>query len=858
MASEQPLLIFPSFQRVERDKGSGVGKLPHAPDKSEQIKRLDPQFKRLQQAFEAERLSLHTDSQGLFPEFVLVIETRGRIEDFYRAAQAIGIGWLGEIDLDDLEPDDDFYYEDNGQRTEKHLDGRLYLGMTDQQALEQLLQLWEHFKNNKPLGKGNTKWRDLFTHARDIRRWSAKDRLLDSGILDDWAQSIKDDPNAPVPFRAELCYPEKSADSSRQAYQQAEEHTVRQAIIDAGGKILASMRIDEIHFHALKGRIPVSVARSAFLVRESEDETGLATLFRNNAIRTFLPIAQGVTSLPSEGEPSIFFSKPLPNDKPPVVALLDGYPFPQHDVLNNRIEIHDPDTLLSKYPHPKNMRHGTSMASLIIHGELDANEPPLSRHLFCRPILEPNLMSPDEKEHIPETIFAEDRVHKAIIEMFEGNEPTAPTVYIVNLSIGEQQFIREVSSWARLVDWLAWKYKLLFCVSAGNHGNDINLGLDESALLAKSDKERIQALLSHHQKTLAARRLLSPGEAINALTVGAQHADQSNITYLSNRVDLLPSSAFANPTSCLGSGFRQAIKPEILMPGGRQFYQYISEGKYNIDQRRLAPGQKTAAPDFSGSGLTNQYFYVRGTSNATALATRAAAKLYEVLEELQSLPGGDCINRDTTTPLLKALLIHSATWPVEAIDTLKTVVPKGKKQKRGMARFLGYGIADPARVEACTAQRATVLGAGLLQQDEAHEYEFPLPAELSNTTEWCRLIITLAWLTPVNPAHRVYRKAKLSFLSPKDLLSVDRQHADWQQVQKGTVQHEVLEGKKARVFQDGDSLRIKIAAQGDTGQKFDEAIPYGLAVTLEVAEQSGLPIYERIREKLAVRITASV
>lgn len=861
MASEQPLLIFPSFQRAKRDQGTARGTLPHAPDRLQQIGRLGPQFKRLQQAFEAERLSLQTDSQGLFPEFVLVIETRGRIEGFYRATQGIGIGWLGEIDLDDLEPDDDFYYlGKNGQRTEKHLDGRFYLGMTDQRALKELLKLWERFKKEQPLGEGNAKWRELFSHAKEIRRWGAKDRLLDSGILDDWEQSIEIDPNAPVTFRAELWYPEKPDKSSRQSHQQAEENTVRQAIIAADGEILANIRIDEIHFHALKGRIPVSVVRSALLMRESGDETVLATLFRNNAIKTFLPIAQGVTSLPSKGEPSILLSKPLPSDKSPAVALLDGYPFTQHDVLNNRIVVHDPDTLLSKYPYPKNMRHGTAMASLIIHGELDANEPPLNRRIFCRPILEPNLMSRHKDEHIPETVFAEDRVHKAIVEMFEGNEPTAPTVYIVNLSVGEQQFFREISPWARLIDWLVWKYKLLFCISAGNQGENINLGLDEPSFLARSNKEKIINLLSHHQNTLFDRRLLNPGEAVNALTIGAQHKDYSTIAYLANRVDLLPSNNLPNPASCLGPGFRQAIKPEILLPGGKQLYRYYptSKGVYSIDESESAPGQKVAAPDHTGTGAADHCIRTRGTSNATALATRAAARLYEILEELQALPGGECINRDTTAPLLKALIIHSATWPDEAVDVLKTVVPTGQKQKRGMARFLGYGIADPTRVEACTAQRATVLGAGLLQQDEAHEYEFPLPVELSNTTEWRRLIITLAWLTPVNPAHRVYRKAKLSFQPPKDLLAVDRQHVDWQQTQKGTVQHEVLEGKKACVFQDGDSLRIKIAAQGDTGQKFDEAIPYGLAVTLEVAEQSGIPIYERVQEKLAVRIIASI
>ncbi len=861
MASEQPLLIFPSFQRAERDKGSGRGKPPHVPNRSQQIKRLGPQFKRLQQAFEAERLSLQTDSQGLFPEFVLVIETRGRIEDFHRAAQAVGIGWLGEIDLDDLEPDDDFYYlGKNGQRTEKHLHGRLYLGMTDQRALEELLKLWERFKKEQPLGQGNEKWRDIFSHAKEIRRWSAKDRLLDSGILDDWAQSIKDDPNAPVTFRAELCYPDKSDDSSRRAYQQAEEHTVCQAIIDAGGEILANIQIDEIHFHALKGRIPVSVARSAFLVLESEDETGLATLFRNNAIRTFLPIAQGVAALPGESKPYKFLGPP-PSDIPPVVALLDGYPLIEHDALNGRIILYDPDDLLPKYL-PQEMRHGTAMASLILHGEQDADEPPLTRRIFCRPLLEPDLANRSwngnaaKREHIPDGVFAEDRVHRAIVEMFEGTEPSAPNIRIVNLSVGQQPFDREISSWARLIDWLAWKYKLLFCVSAGNQENDINLDIDASL----SDEERIQALLRYHQNTLTDRRLLSPSEAMNALTIGAQHIDYSTISHQHRqRVDLLPSSKFPSPISRLGPGFRQAIKPEILLPGGRQLYRYYATSNriYFIDQSENPPGQKAAAPDNTGTGATDRYILTRGTSNATALATRAAAKLYEILEELQSLPGGDCINRETTTPLLKALLIHSATWPDDAIDALKTVIPKGKKQKRGIARFLGYGIADPARVEACTAQRATVLGAGLLQQDEAHEYKFPLPVELSNTTEWRRLIITLAWLTPINPAHRVYRKAKLSFQPPKNLLAVDRQHADWQQTQKGTVQHEVLEGKKACVFQDGDSLRIKIAAQGDTGQNFDEAIPYGLAVTLEVAEQSGIPIYERVREKLAVRIIAS-
>jgi hypothetical protein len=88
------------------------------------------------------------------------------------------------------------------------------------------------------------------------------------------------------------------------------------------------------------------------------------------------------------------------------------------------------------------------------------------------------------------------------------------------------------------------------------------------------------------------------------------------------------------------------------------------------------------------------------------------------------------------------------------------------------------------------------------------------------------------------------------------MLALSRKQADWQQVQNGTVQHEILEGDKAQAFQDGDVLRIKISAQGDTQQDFDEDVPYGLVVTLEVAEGCGLSIYQQVREKLGVPIQA--
>lgn len=865
MSEHRPLLVFPSFKSVKRDPGPRGGSTPSHPNRSKQSARLGPKFDALKKAFEAERIIAQEDPQGIEPDFALVIETRGRVEDFYTAAANIGMDWLGEIDLDDLAPDQDFHRIDNktAQASDKSLDGRLYLAMTNQRALEELLGLWTLYKKDQPLGHGNTKWQDLFDYAYDIRRWSARDRLLSSGILEEWVGQLEDDPQAKAFFRLELWHRDEAIGLIK-------ENRLRSEIEENGGKITARSRIGDIRFHAIKGYIPLSMARAALAVRDDTmDESVLPALFRDNGVKYFMPVAQGVTSLPQETE-AFQWSAPLPSDQPPILALLDGYPFDEHDCLKGRLDVHDPDDLLSRY-QPREMRHGTAMASLIVNGELDAHELPLTRKIYCRPVLEPDSLSRYQdgfakNEHIPENAFAEDRIHRAVVEMLEGESATAPHVRIVNLSIGEQPFEGEVSAWARLVDWLAWKYKILFCVSVGNQTDDLQLGVHESAYSNLSLEEKIKSTLKYIGETQSNRKLLSPGEAINALTIGAQHTDCSIIptslgdSTLACRIDLLPLQVISSQLNRLGPGFRRAIKPDIVMPGGRQFYQYVigSGGLYKLAGSYIAPGQSVAAPDSTSTGLTNQVLHTRGTSNATALASRAAARLYEVLEELKVGPGGGMINRNTTAVLLKALLVHGATWPDDAVEAIKTAIPSGRQTKRTIAKFLGYGIANPSRVESCAAQRATVLGASLLKQDEAHEYRLPLPIELSGVRQWRRLIITLAWLSPVNHSHRAYRRVKLSFSPPtKNPLLWKRQQADWQQTQKGTVQHEILEGDKIGEFVDGETLVIKVSAQGDTGQIFDDEIPYGLAITLETTEESEIPVYQRIKEKLSVQIRAS-
>ncbi len=116
-----------------------------------------------------------------------------------------------------------------------------------------------------------------------------------------------------------------------------------------------------------------------------------------------------------------------------------------------------------------------------------------------------------------------------------------------------------------------------------------------------------------------------------------------------------------------------------------------------------------------------------------------------------------------------------------------------------------------------------------------------------------RLVISLAWLTPTKPDHRLYRSAALWFDPPRDVLLVERQEVHGRAVRRGTIQHEVLDGDQAAPFVDGDELQVQVSCRAHAGE-LDEPVPYALIVTLEVAEAIDLPIYDEIRARIRPRI----
>jgi hypothetical protein len=179
--------------------------------------------------------------------------------------------------------------------------------------------------------------------------------------------------------------------------------------------------------------------------------------------------------------------------------------------------------------------------------------------------------------------------------------------------------------------------------------------------------------------------------------------------------------------------------------------------------------------------------------------------------------------------------------------------------KKGISRCLGYGRPDFAKSIECTATRATAIGFGVISKDQRHEYRLPLPLSLSGLDCWRRLTITLAWLTPINVDNRKYRRAALAFEATDTASTIGgkRAEARHQQVRNGTLQHEIFEGERVCAFQEHENLVIPVQCREEAGP-LDVDVPYGLAVSLEVKEDIGIPLYEEIRDLIEISVREAV
>ena len=104
----------------------------------------------------------------------------------------------------------------------------------------------------------------------------------------------------------------------------------------------------------------------------------------------------------------------------------------------------------------------------------------------------------------------------------------------------------------------------------------------------------------------ATRSLLSPAEGLNAIAVGAWHADEfAAAPDAFHLKDPLPNGGMPNVSSGVGLGFRQTVKPDLLFDGGRELVRASEDEGHvwlAVDPGGNYAGQMSAAPDGGATG----------------------------------------------------------------------------------------------------------------------------------------------------------------------------------------------------------------------------------------------------------------
>ncbi|MCB0177059.1 MAG: S8 family peptidase [Anaerolineae bacterium] len=318
--------------------------------------------------------------------------------------------------------------------------------------------------------------------------------------------------------------------------------------------------------------------------------------------------------------------------------------------------------------------HGTAIASVVAYGSLlnltqapDEITTPVVWIENAKILLPAAKLDPDAVDSSPQLhpLQFPKALIREVVEVF--HQPLPQRCKIFNLSIGTVPHPQQaISNWAEEIDNCSARSDLLFVISAGD------LTSAELVELMTGGATYPAYLLS--PKT----RLRDPGQAYNALTVGALTPIPPTLPW--------PSAPFLaqpeHPAPFTRSGLLQfgPVKPDVVETGGnwqKDDLTALPESAILVANRNYVTGQADQPLGFqTGVGLA--------AAQVTHLAGRIQARY-----------------PNATANLIRALIVNSAAWPAEFIHSLTgpTEAALGdaltKEDRHTLLRLCGYGRPRP-------------------------------------------------------------------------------------------------------------------------------------------------------------------
>ena len=808
---------------------------------------------------------LRRDPGGIAPERALVFVTAVPIANFVRAARLVGLEVLAEIDLDED-------YALDQELIVQHRDmvsPTLYATMPTREAFERLLRLWRAYQRGEQPEEGYAPWRQLFEMLDDLRAWGPEDRLSADARVE-LEERLQDDEAAEIRLELEV-WPTRSGESRERWRGETERR-----VAALGGRVVSRSSIEEQGFIYEALLVGLSAGAVRELIEDPGAAQGLATL---DGLQFVLPqvVAQ---SQPNQSEPldapDLDGIAAFDAETPLRAVLLDGTPVAGHRSLDGGVVIEDVHDLVGRSVVAQR-RHATSMASLILRGDLAADAVPVEdSRLLCIPVL----VDADEEASSPEDRLFVDVVHVALTRAFAGPEPLAPAAFVVNFSVGlrRSNFTGRISSLARLLDWWAYSEGVLFVVSSGNVLEDLgisgmtSLAFEEATLEERRELVTVAQRAGRHERTL-----LAPSEALNALTVGAASVDlappgwaqRAGEVTIQDEDEPVPAISTAH-----GLGPFGAIKPDVLAYGGRHDVRTIAAG----DHLRLRVVRETGRSGVfvaAARGGLNGWERARGTSCAAALTTRAILNAAAELTGEDGPYAGQELSRRDLSLLTRALAVNASRWPEAAHARYREECRRvgryrHQQAKEEVARQFGHGVLNTDLMREAPGFGTTLVGVGTVRKDGAQVFDVPLPPSMSGDSVYRAMYVTLAWFSPMETSRARYRLAALEAVAADGVelgngakdkgwhLAMKNGHLDGRMIKRGTLWSRRMVHDRVRVpeFEDGATLPIRVQCRDSSGGGLspDDDIRFAMIVSLEVADTVQYDVHEEVRDALRVRV----
>ncbi|MFW5658911.1 MAG: hypothetical protein ACOCZ8_02900, partial [Bacteroidota bacterium] len=464
-----PLLqALPQPQRIVAGRYTHRRTLPVRADRFRQGERLQASFERIQKQHDRLR-----DRTSMAPVCAAI-----------QFVSAVSLPFLPKLLFDDDElelvgdwpalspPQEDFYYEEHPDR---FLHAQRYTILASAAGCYALYRRWERYLADR-LRRGENRWADVFDTAIAVKLLPEAPGILWGQVSSAWNHAMRrNEPRFHIEF-------ELWSRASR-VYRELQEYEVRAMIRIAGGEPeRRSTHLPHIHYLGIGASFPTA--------QYNTFQSRLPELFYSPYIRRLRP-GGGYCFNSPKAEPTQVgqnSTAAVSFDTPPRMALIGASPDRLHPAVRDGLLEIDPEGVLKNYPTGA-AQLGTPLASLLLHGNLDEGAEQLPTRLMVRPMMvakDDDWTSDVVEECLPRKGTVVGQVAAALDDLLHHHRADLEqcAAILISLSAPEERFDGEVTPLARLLDWYAHTYGLLFVVSAGDLDKPLRLNLATEELYA--------------------------------------------------------------------------------------------------------------------------------------------------------------------------------------------------------------------------------------------------------------------------------------------------------------------------------------------------------------------------------------